>query len=157
MLSMGKLEGVDRCGYVTVNPFLRARDAVHPLNTGNSDRPVFQKANFILTKPCHTQQQYMEQICAGVKKFQTQGFINAFEPSFDQILYQPRRILCTTSLPLYLRSILILSSHPHFAFQVVSSLQIFWQKLCMHFTSTPLKLHDPPIHSLSLNPPTNVQ
>jgi hypothetical protein len=31
LLSMGKLEGVDGCGYATVNPFLRARDAVHPL------------------------------------------------------------------------------------------------------------------------------
>ena len=154
---MGKLEGVDRCGYATVNPFLRARDAVHPLITGNSDRPVFQKANFLLTKPCHTQQYYMYQICTAVKKFQTQGFINASKLSFDQILHRPRWTLCTPLLPLHLRPILIFSSHLHFAFQVVFFLQIFWQKLCMRFTSTPFKLHAPPIHSLSLNPPANVQ
>jgi hypothetical protein len=73
------------------------------------------------------------------KNSQTRGFINVFVPSCDQMLYRARRILCTSSLPLYLRTILILSSYLHFAPQVVSSLQIFRQKIVYAFHIHPVQ------------------
>jgi len=37
--------------------------------------------------------------------------------------------------PIFLRSILILSSHPHIVLRSFSSLQVFRQKFCTHFSS----------------------
>jgi len=45
------------------------------------------------------------------------------------------------SPPCFLRSILILSSHLRLVFWVVSNLQDFKPKLCMHFSSLPYMLH----------------
>jgi len=83
-----------------------------------------------------------------VKKFPsfygTRRFITVFARSNHWSLSWARYIHSTTSHPISLRPILILSSHLRLVFRLVSSLQVFQPEFWMHFSSlscAPRALH----------------